>query len=91
LLPPILPKACGGALHLSESPASSPSIVPVFRPVGREERSGRLPPIMAVVTPVLDHVEAQRRGKTDWYTRYEIRVALVQRAYGFDADVVNRQ
>jgi heme-degrading monooxygenase HmoA len=40
---------------------------------------------------VLDHVEAQRRGKTDWYTRYEIRVALVQRAYGFDADVVNRQ
>jgi hypothetical protein len=46
---------------------------------------------MAVVTPVLDHVEAQRRGKTDWYTRYEIRVALVQRAYGFDADVVNRQ
>ncbi|MGO7244327.1 antibiotic biosynthesis monooxygenase [Rhizobium ruizarguesonis] len=40
---------------------------------------------------VLDHVEAQRRGKTDWYTRYEIRVALVQRAYGFDADVANRQ
>ena len=35
---------------------------------------------------VVDHVEAQRRGRTDWYRRYEIRVALVQRAYGFEAD-----
>ncbi|QRM42342.1 antibiotic biosynthesis monooxygenase [Rhizobium sp. BG4] len=33
---------------------------------------------------VVDHVEAQRRGRSDWYSRYEIRVALVQRAYGFD-------
>ncbi|CAN7259105.1 antibiotic biosynthesis monooxygenase [Phyllobacterium sp. LjRoot231] len=33
---------------------------------------------------VVDHVEAQRRGRADWYARYEVRVALVQRAYGFD-------
>ncbi|EJC80073.1 putative enzyme involved in biosynthesis of extracellular polysaccharides [Rhizobium leguminosarum bv. trifolii WSM2297] len=35
---------------------------------------------------VVDHVEAQRRGRQDWYSRYEIRVALVQRAYGFDIE-----
>ncbi|MFJ6326873.1 MULTISPECIES: antibiotic biosynthesis monooxygenase family protein [unclassified Rhizobium] len=35
---------------------------------------------------VVDHVEAQRQGRQDWYSRYEIRVALVQRAYGFDKD-----
>ncbi len=35
---------------------------------------------------VIDHVEAQRRGRQDWYSRYEIRVALVQRAYGFDVE-----
>lgn len=33
---------------------------------------------------VVDHVEAQRRGRADWYSHYEIRVGLVQRAYGFD-------
>lgn len=33
---------------------------------------------------VVDHFGAQWRGWTDWYTRYEVRVALVQRAYGFD-------
>ncbi|MBB2708284.1 UNVERIFIED_ORG: heme-degrading monooxygenase HmoA [Rhizobium esperanzae] len=37
---------------------------------------------------VVDHVEAQRRGRADWYRRYEIRVALVQRAYGFEAEPV---
>lgn len=37
---------------------------------------------------VVDHVEAQRRGQSDWYTRYEIRVALVQRAYGFNIDEI---
>ncbi|MBX5084181.1 antibiotic biosynthesis monooxygenase [Rhizobium lentis] len=37
---------------------------------------------------VADHVEAQRRGRADWYTRYEIRVALVERAYGFEAQRV---
>lgn len=35
---------------------------------------------------VVDHVEAQRRGRKDWYSKYEIRVALVQRAYGFDSE-----
>ncbi|PDT81522.1 antibiotic biosynthesis monooxygenase [Sinorhizobium sp. BJ1] len=33
---------------------------------------------------VVDHVEAQRRGRGNWYACYEIRVALVQSAYGFD-------
>jgi heme-degrading monooxygenase HmoA len=37
---------------------------------------------------VVDHVEAQRRGQSDWYARYEIRVALVQRAYGFNIDEI---
>ncbi|MGO8040491.1 antibiotic biosynthesis monooxygenase family protein [Rhizobium leguminosarum] len=37
---------------------------------------------------VVDHVEAQRRGRQDWYSRYEIRVAVVQRAYGFDREPV---
>lgn len=33
----------------------------------------------------IDHMEAQRRGRVDWYSHYEIRVGLVQRAYGFSA------
>ncbi|MGR9193146.1 antibiotic biosynthesis monooxygenase family protein [Rhizobium leguminosarum] len=35
---------------------------------------------------VVDHVEAQRRGRQDWYSRYAIRVALVERAYEFDRE-----
>ncbi|MBY5696437.1 antibiotic biosynthesis monooxygenase family protein [Rhizobium leguminosarum] len=35
---------------------------------------------------VVDHVEAQNRGRSDWYTRYEIRIALVERAYGFNIE-----
>ncbi|MGO8645557.1 antibiotic biosynthesis monooxygenase [Rhizobium ruizarguesonis] len=35
---------------------------------------------------VVDHVQAQNRGRSDWYTRYEIRVALVTRAYGFNIE-----
>ena len=30
-----------------------------------------------------DHLDAQRRGREVWYERYEIRVARVERAYGF--------
>jgi heme-degrading monooxygenase HmoA len=28
------------------------------------------------------HVEAQAQGKAGWYTRYEMRIARVERAYG---------
>jgi len=30
-----------------------------------------------------EHAEAQRRGRADWYAAYEVRVAKVERAYGF--------
>jgi len=29
-----------------------------------------------------DHLAAQQRGRRDWYQRYEVRVARVERAYG---------
>lgn len=29
-----------------------------------------------------EHREAQRRGRTDWYSAFEIRIAKVERAYG---------
>lgn len=31
----------------------------------------------------LEHLVAQRRGRDGWYARYELRVAKVERAYGF--------
>lgn len=31
---------------------------------------------------VAEHVEAQRRGRREWYAEYEVRVATVTRAYG---------
>ena len=33
---------------------------------------------------VVDHAEAQRRGRADWYTHYRVRVAKVEREYGFE-------
>ena len=30
-----------------------------------------------------DHLEAQREGRARWYDAYELRVARVERAYGF--------
>ncbi|TAK10675.1 MAG: antibiotic biosynthesis monooxygenase [Anaerolineae bacterium] len=35
---------------------------------------------------VAEHREAQRRGREDWYSHYEIRVARVERAYGHNQD-----
>lgn len=29
-----------------------------------------------------EHLEAQRRGASEWYSRYVVRVARVERAYG---------
>lgn len=34
----------------------------------------------------LDHLEAQRRGRVEWYSAYTVRVARVERAYSFSAD-----
>lgn len=31
----------------------------------------------------LDHIEAQQKGKTDWYKHYRVRIAKVERDYGF--------
>jgi heme-degrading monooxygenase HmoA len=31
---------------------------------------------------VAEHVEAQRRGRGEWYAAYEVRIATVTRAYG---------
>jgi heme-degrading monooxygenase HmoA len=33
---------------------------------------------------VVDHLEAQRRGRADWYTAYRTRIAKVEREYGFE-------
>lgn len=32
----------------------------------------------------LEHAEAQRLGRERWYERYRVRVARVERDYGFD-------
>lgn len=34
---------------------------------------------------VLQHAEARAAGRAQWYTHYELRVARVERAYGWDA------
>ena len=33
---------------------------------------------------VVDHAEAQRRGREQWYAAYKVRVATVERDYGKD-------
>ena len=33
-----------------------------------------------------EHEKAQRAGQRLWYERYQVRVAKVERAYGFDRD-----
>src|SRR3990172_9619207 len=32
-----------------------------------------------------EHLEAQRMGRAKWYSRYKIRIAKVERDYGFEA------
>ena len=34
---------------------------------------------------VVDHLEAQSKGRSDWYQTYRVRVARVERAYGYDS------
>lgn len=33
-----------------------------------------------------DHLMAQRKGRTDWYEFYNVRVGRIERAYGFDRE-----
>ena len=32
----------------------------------------------------VDHIEAQNLGKDRWYSHYNVRIGIVERAYGFD-------
>ena len=34
----------------------------------------------------LDHAGAQRLGRERWYAAYRVRIARVERAYGFEAE-----
>ena len=34
----------------------------------------------------VDHLEAQRKGRSDWYSAYAVRVGRIDRAYGFSRD-----
>lgn len=34
---------------------------------------------------VLDHLDAQNKGRERWYEHYEVRVGRIERAYSFDA------
>lgn len=34
----------------------------------------------------VDHQQAQRKGRTNWYESYKVRIAKVERDYGFNAD-----
>lgn len=38
----------------------------------------------------VDHVAAQERGRSDWYTRYVVRVAVVERAWDFHRPAAGR-
>jgi heme-degrading monooxygenase HmoA len=31
----------------------------------------------------LDHIEAQQKGRSSWYEKYTVRIALVEREYEF--------
>lgn len=31
-----------------------------------------------------DHMIAQKKGRTDWYKQYRVRICLVEREYGFE-------
>ena len=31
-----------------------------------------------------DHLFAQRKGRSDWYQEYKVRICLVEREYGFE-------
>jgi heme-degrading monooxygenase HmoA len=31
----------------------------------------------------LNHIDAQQKGRSSWYEKYTVRIALVEREYGF--------
>jgi heme-degrading monooxygenase HmoA len=31
-----------------------------------------------------DHLTAQQKGRSDWYSAYKVRICLVERDYGFE-------
>lgn len=31
-----------------------------------------------------EHLMAQQKGRSDWYSQYKVRIAKVERSYGFD-------
>jgi heme-degrading monooxygenase HmoA len=33
----------------------------------------------------MEHLEAQKQGRHQWYSAYELRIAKVERAHGFEA------
>jgi heme-degrading monooxygenase HmoA len=35
---------------------------------------------------VVEHLEAQRRGRSSWYEQYTVRVASIERQYGWQRD-----
>lgn len=39
----------------------------------------------------LEHAEAQRRGRQQWYEAYRIRIARVEREYGWSKDAAEQQ
>ena len=32
----------------------------------------------------VDHIQAQNKGKSDWYSSYKVRIAKVEREYSFE-------
>jgi heme-degrading monooxygenase HmoA len=40
---------------------------------------------------IAEHVEAQRRGRSEWYAAYTVRVAVVTREYGTGALVTSER
>jgi heme-degrading monooxygenase HmoA len=36
---------------------------------------------------VVDHVDVQQRGRSTWYERYAVRVAKIEREYGWERDM----
>lgn len=36
----------------------------------------------------LDHVQARDKGRELWYSSYKVRIALVQRDYGFESNAL---
>jgi len=39
----------------------------------------------------LEHTAARERGRADWYRHFELRIAKVERAYGWDLDTGYRR